>query len=112
MEWMRKMYNSQNSSAELESSTICQSCGNVTILYPGQSLSKKTGIAYVVFGWLFAAISILFLPIVFGILALFMGFMTYIDRSKVHGALLMAFAGVGLILGSFLSIFVAGTMFI
>ncbi|WP_413300765.1 hypothetical protein AA0X95_19455 [Bacillus sp. 1P10SD] len=106
------MYHSQGGSAELANSAICQSCGSVTVLYPEKSTGKKSGIAFVVFGWLFAAISFLFLPIVFGILALFMGFMTYINRSKVHGALLMAFAGIGLIFGSFLSIFVAGTIFI
>lgn len=111
MEWMQKMYQNQSGSAELASSAICQSCGNVTLLYPEKS-TKKSGIAFVVFGWLFAAISFLFLPIVFGILALYMGFMTYIDRNKVHGAILMAFAGTGLILGTFISIFVAGTIFI
>ena len=68
--------------------------------------------AYIVFGWLFATLSFLFLPIIFGPVAFFMGFMTFCDRSKVHGAILMAFAAAGLILGSLLSIVVAGTMFI
>lgn len=107
-----KMYQSQGRSAELDNSAVCQSCGSVTVLYPEKSTGKKSGMAFVVFGWLFAAISFLFLPIVFGILALVMGFMTYIDRSKAHGAVLMAFAAIGLILGSLISIVVAGTMFI
>ncbi|MGG3562895.1 hypothetical protein ABES03_14965 [Neobacillus rhizosphaerae] len=106
------MYQSQGGSAELANSAVCQSCGSVTVLYPEKSTGKKSGMAFVVFGWLFAAISFLFLPIVFGILALYMGFMTYIDRSKAHGAVLMAFAAVGLIFGSLISIVVAGTVFI
>jgi hypothetical protein len=106
------MYNSPNGSAELANTNICQSCGNVTVLFPEKEAAKKSGLAFVVFGWLFAAISFLFLPLVFGLLGIYMGFMTYVDRSKVHGAMLMGFASVGLILGSLLSIVVAGTAFI
>jgi uncharacterized membrane protein len=91
-------------------SNVCQSCGSVT--YNETVSYKKSGIVYMVFGWLFAAISLIFLPIVFGAAAFFMGFLTYYGRSKVHGAIIMVFASVGLVLGSLFSFFVAGTMFI
>ena len=106
------MYSSQSGSLEVENSNICQNCGKVTVLYSEAPSSKSKGIAYVVFGWLFAAISLLFIPILFGAVALFMGFMTYCERSKVHGVVLMSFAAAGLVLGSLFSIVVAGTMFI
>lgn len=109
---MDKMYSSQNRSLEVENANICQNCGKVTVLYPEAPASKTKGIAYVVFGWIFSFISLLFIPILFGALALYMGFMTYCDRSKVHGVILMSFAAVGLVLGSLFSIVVSGTMFI
>jgi hypothetical protein len=70
------------------------------------------GVAYALFGWVFLAISFLFLPIVFGTAALLMGFMLYHNQSKVHGAILMFFAAIGLIVGTLISVVVAGTMFI
>ncbi len=104
------MYSSQTGTAA--SANVCENCGKVTVLYPNTHEDKKKGLAFAIFGWLFAAISFLFIPIVFGALALFLGFMTYHDRSKVHGAILMGFSAIGLILGSLFSLVVAGTMFI
>jgi hypothetical protein len=66
----------------------------------------------ILFTWLFSIISVVFVPILFGALALSLGFLTYTERSKAHGMVLMVFAASGLILGSFISFMVAGTMFL
>lgn len=106
------MDNSQSGSYEVANSNICQSCGSVTGIYEETASNKKNGIIYVVLGWLLSIISFLFMPILFGGVAFLMGFMTYSERSQVHGVILMFFAASGLILGSLFSFFVAGTMFI
>lgn len=92
------MNSSQSAALSLENSTIAQ--------------SKKNGLTYAVSGWLFFAISLLFIPILFGAGALFMGYMTFQKRSPLHGVILMFFAATGLILGSLFSFLVAGTNFI
>ncbi|MEH7075704.1 hypothetical protein [Neobacillus drentensis] len=93
-------------------SNICQSCGSVTFQHEASSSSKSKGITYVILGWLFFALSLVFLPLVFGIGAVFMGVMTFCERSQVHGAILTFFAATGLILGSLFSFMVSGTFFI
>jgi hypothetical protein len=107
-----EMNNFQGGTLEMANSTICQSCGSVTKVYEETTIAEKKGIIYAVFGWLFFAISILFLPILFGAGALYMGYRTFTERSQAHGVILMLFAAVGLVLGSLISIVVAGTMFI
>lgn len=97
------MYSSQNNEAPVfENSHV--------ISY--QTETKSTGLAYVVFGWIFFAISLLFIPILFGAAAFFMGLMTFWERSQFHGAVLMGFAFLGTLFGSLLSFVVAGTYFI
>lgn len=98
------MYNSQDGA-------ICQSCGNLTIEKETAS-SHKSGMIYAAFGWLFFAISLLFIPMLFGAAALAMGFMTYHERNEVHGVILMVFAAASIVLGSLFSFIVAGTMFL
>lgn len=108
-EWM---YNSESGSFELANPAICQSCGSVTMSYEKTSYNKKRGLTYAVLGWLCTAISLLFMPILFGAVAVAMGFLTYSERSKTHGALLISIAFICLVLGSLVSFIVAGTMFI
>lgn len=98
------MYNSQDGA-------ICQSCGNMTLVQE-ISQSKKSGIVYAALGWVFFAVSLLFIPLLFGTAALAMGFMTYHERNVVHGVILMFCAAVSTVLGSLFSFIVAGTMFI
>jgi hypothetical protein len=106
------MYSSQSGSYEMGNTKICHSCGSVTIKHEEKAITKKKGITYVVLGWMFFAISLLFLPIIFGVGSLFMGIMTFCERSQVHGAILIFFAAAGLILGSLFSFMVSGTLFI
>jgi hypothetical protein len=70
----------------------------------------KQGLVYVVLGWVFFAISILFVPILFGAGTFIMGFMTYRVRSQVHGVILMVFAVVGIVSGMLIGIIVAELM--
>jgi hypothetical protein len=106
------MFNPSGGSYEVVNSTICQSCGSVTVQPEDTASSKKIGITYVILGWLFFAISLVFLPLVFGVGAVFMGIMTFCERSQVHGAILTFFAATGLILGTLFSFMVSGTIFI
>jgi uncharacterized membrane protein YccC len=85
---------------------------SLTLVNPDSAQNKKKGLAYVVFGWLFFAMSLLFIPLLFGAGALFMGYQTFHKRSEWHGVILMFFAAVGIILGSLFSFFVSGTNFI
>ena len=71
-----------------------------------------SGTGYMIAGWICFAISLLFVPVLFGAVAFFMGFMTYGERSEFHGVLLMGFAALGTIFGSMLSFLVAGTFFL
>lgn len=69
--------------------------------------NKEQGTVYVVLGWIFFAISLLFFPIIFGAGAFIMGFMTYKVRSQGHGVTLMVFSVVGIIVGTVIGIAVA-----
>ncbi|CAH2713814.1 hypothetical protein BACCIP111895_00968 [Neobacillus rhizosphaerae] len=106
------MYNSQSGSYEVVNTNVCHNCGGLTIKNEELSSDKKLGIAYPMFGWLFFFISLLFIPLLFGAGALIMGFLTYHDRNKIHGAILLFFAAAGLIIGSIFSFMVSGTLFI
>jgi hypothetical protein len=88
------MDNFQNGIIEGDNFNICQNCGKVTQLYSEAPSSKTKGIVYVVLGWIFFTVSLLFVPILFGAFALAMGFLTYSERSEVHGVVLMSFAAV------------------
>ena len=106
------MFDSSGGSFEAVNSKVCQSCGSVTFQQEASSSSKRKGISYVILGWLFFAISLVFLPLLFGIGAVFMGILTFCERSQVHGAILTFFAATGLILGTLFSFMVSGTFFI
>jgi len=106
------MFDSSGGSYEVINSNICQSCGSVTFQPDVSSSSKKKGLTYVILGWLFFAISLVFMPLLFGVGAVFMGIMTFCERSQVHGAILTFFAATGLILGTLFSFMVSGTFFI
>ncbi|MEW9051237.1 MAG: hypothetical protein AB2392_08770 [Neobacillus sp.] len=82
------------------------------VLEAGFDQEKKAGLGYVVFGWTFAFISLLFIPILFGAAGVFMGFKTFQIRSPLHGIIIMFFSTTGVILGSLFSFLVAGTNFI
>lgn len=103
------MFNSENGS--LENTTICPSCGRLSKMEQDNTANKSKGILYTLMGWLFCMISLVFIPILFGALAFSMGLITYFERSKAHGTVLMVFATMGLIIGSLISFMVAGTMF-
>jgi hypothetical protein len=60
---------------------------------------KQQGTAFVVLGWIFFALSLFIVPILFGAGTFIMGFLTYRNRSQVHGTILMVFAVVGTVLG-------------
>lgn len=72
-------------------------------------MEKKQGTVYVVLGWIFFAMSLGIVPILFGAGAFIMGFMTYRVRSQVHGVILMVFAVVGLFIGVLIGIIVGAS---
>ena len=89
---------------------VCQHCGQAAIGTVEETTGEKKGVMYVLFGWLFVALSVVFLPLVFGAAALYLGAMVFFDRSRTHGAILMASAMFATMLGLLHSIFVAGTV--
>jgi hypothetical protein len=107
-----KMYNTQNEMFDGGNTLVCHNCGGVNMTEKRLATNKKKGLVYAVFGWIFFAISIVFMPIIFGAVALCMGIITFFERSQVHGAILSFFAASGLILGTLFNFFVTGTMFI
>lgn len=85
---------------------FCSSCGTKigeiqvikVIQEAGENSSThpiNPGAVYVVLGWVFFALSLFVLPVLFG----GGGYLTYKVRSEVHGVILMVFATVGAILG-------------
>ncbi|OCA87721.1 hypothetical protein A8F94_07660 [Bacillus sp. FJAT-27225] len=87
-------------------------CGQAAIGIVKEKTGEKKGVMYVLLGWLFVALSVMFLPLVFGAAALYMGAMIFFDRSRTHGAILMASALAATMIGLMHSIFVAGTVLI
>lgn len=63
---------------------------------------KKQGTVYIVIGWVSFAISLLFIPLIFGAVAFIMGFLTYKTRSEIQGVVLMVCSIVGTIFGMLL----------
>ncbi|MGY4691766.1 zinc-ribbon domain-containing protein [Salibacterium sp. K-3] len=70
------------------------------------------GKKYVILGWLFFAISLILIPILFGTGAFIMGFLTYKKRNQTHGVVLMIFAVVGTIIGTMIAMAVRGDLHI
>ncbi|ALC89360.1 hypothetical protein AM500_05865 [Bacillus sp. FJAT-18017] len=90
---------------------VCQHCGQAAFVVEKEAQDKK-GFLYILLGWLFVALSVVFLPLLFGGAALYMGAMTFFDRSRTHGAILMGAAMFATLLGLLFSVFVAGTILI
>lgn len=106
------MYNSNDLSFEAVNANVCQNCGKVAFSHEDADTNKKSGIGYALLGWVFSLVSLLIVPILFGTLAFALGLITYYGRSKSHGAALMVFSVISLVLGSMLSFFVSGTFFL
>lgn len=60
-----------------------------------------------IFGWISAVVSIFFLPVIFGIIAIALGFL-YSKTDKKQGHLIMIVSGVALIIGLIIAIATAG----
>lgn len=103
------MFNLQEDSITEGSPIVSQSYENPTMRVNN---SKLKGLTYVFFGWVCVVLSVLITPILFGSIAFFMSLMTFLERSRVHGALMLFFAIIGTLLGTLLSFFVTGTMFV
>ena len=86
------MYNSNDLSLESANMHVCHNCGKVAMSYEHSASDKKAGIGYALLGWMFALVSLLMVPILFGTLAFALGLITYYGRSKGHGIALMVFA--------------------
>jgi hypothetical protein len=106
------MYNTKNELFDGGNTIICHNCGVTKMADKATDSNKKRGLIFTVFGWIFFAISLVFMPILFGAVALCMGIITFFERSQVHGAILTIFAASGLIIGTLFNFFVTGTMFI
>lgn len=105
------MYQLQNESMADGVTMSCQ-CYRSEALREETYKSSKFGFIFPIIGWMCFIVSLLFIPILFGGVALFMGIMTFFDRSPVHGVILMFFSASGLVLGTLFNVFVTGTMFI
>lgn len=103
---------SLNESYEILDTNFSQKQIELTKSEDKRSTVKNLGIAYVLLGWMFCLISFIFMPIVFGTVALAIGLMTLFERSRTHGVILIFFSISGLVLGTLFNIFVTGTMFI
>lgn len=62
---------------------------------------------YIILGWVFFGISLLFIPILFGAGTFIMGCLTYRNGKQTHGMILMVFAVVGTILGFLFGVIMA-----
>ncbi|ANZ95253.1 hypothetical protein BFC19_07605 [Brochothrix thermosphacta] len=60
-----------------------------------------------IFGWISAVVSIFFLPVIFGIIGIALGFL-YSKTDKKQGHLIMIVSGVALIIGLIIAIATAG----
>lgn len=106
------MYTTQNGQFDEGNIIACNNCGVAKSEASRTNSNKKKGLFYTIFGWIFVVISLVFMPIIFGAVALCMGIMTFFERSHVHGAILTVCAVSGLIIGTLFNFFVTGTMFI
>ncbi|UOQ94394.1 zinc-ribbon domain-containing protein [Halobacillus shinanisalinarum] len=70
--------------------------------HSSSQVPSKNHKTYIILGWVFFGISILFIPILFGAGAFIMGFLTYKNNNDTHGVILMVMAIAGAILGSLL----------
>lgn len=68
----------------------------------------KGGTTYVVLGWIFFAISLLFIPILFGAGTVIMGYLVRKSNRETHGTIMMILGVAGGILGAIIGMAVAG----
>lgn len=112
------MYCSKCGSEMEKSSRFCSSCGasqgNQDVREVSQTSEsfnnfvdearfqpnerKKTGHIYVIIGWISMVISLLFIPILFGAIAVIMGYL-YRSYNQKHGTVLMIAGVAGTVLG-------------
>ena len=102
--------------------SFCSSCGknireNTTqnsAILGNQSVvgngTKSDGLVYKILGWVFFAVSLLFIPIIFGAGAFIMGYLLRKSdkQNESHGTILMVMGVAGAILGMLLGMAAAG----
>lgn len=64
--------------------------------------AKQGKKVYIILGWIFFAVSILFIPILFGAGAFIMGYLVRKENNETHGVILMVMAIAGAIIGTLL----------
>lgn len=92
----------------------CHKCGTLlnsevaaTINNPEQVQNSNVTL-YVVLGWTFFGISLLFIPILFGAGAVIMGYLLKKNRRETHGTILMILGVAGAILGALIGMALYG----
>lgn len=60
---------------------------------------QKQSNLYIILGWVFCALSLFIVPLLFGAGGFIMGFLTYRTRSQTHGVIIMVFAVAFTVLG-------------
>ncbi|HEY2419862.1 MAG TPA: zinc-ribbon domain-containing protein [Neobacillus sp.] len=100
---------------------FCHQCG--TVLHPevaaalenssqiqSQVQARQSGTTYVVLGWVFFAMSLLFVPVLFGAGTVIMGYLVRKNRNITHGTVMMILGVAGAILGTLLGAAIASLM--
>lgn len=100
---------------------FCSSCGSKLALQQAtgentfndqtithvQSSPNNNGTVFVILGWVFFAISLIFIPILFGAGAFIMGYLVRKNSNETHGTILMVMAIAGAVLGMLIGIAVS-----
>ncbi|MFF2449623.1 zinc-ribbon domain-containing protein [Neobacillus sp. NPDC058068] len=98
---------------------FCPQCGSALQMEEAAAVSppdqyqssmpdRKAGTAYIVLGWIFFAISLLFIPVLFGAGTVIMGYLVRKNNSETHGTIMMILGVAGGILGVILGMAAAG----
>ncbi|MFW3529331.1 hypothetical protein ACN9U4_00515 [Staphylococcus caprae] len=72
-----------------------------------QQQNERSTLLFIILGWVFSVISLLFLPIVFGIAGIVFGALTISRGKKVHGIIIIVAAIVFALLGTVLGALIA-----
>lgn len=105
-----------------QDANYCSSCGKSimedvaqnSVVLDNQSVvgneTKSDGLVYKILGWFFFAVSLLFIPIIFGAGAFIMGYLLRKSdkQNENHGTILMVMGVAGAILGMLLGMASAG----
>lgn len=97
---------------------FCSQCGTALTLEIATTIEtsvrnlnngqpRKEGTVYIVLGWIFIAISLLFFPILFGPGSVIMGYMVRKSGRIRHGTIIMILGVVAAILGMIIGALVA-----